>query len=130
MKRVLAVFGLLLALTSAAIAQRPDPTNTPVITVRGEGQVRVAPDEATVRIGIMKQAPTAQVAQEQVNTLANGILAALTKNGIPSNQVQTSRLTLSAVYAPRGNDMNATPRIIAYQAANIVTVRLFDLTKV
>jgi uncharacterized protein YggE len=130
MKRVLTFLGLVLGLTTATFAQRSDPPNTPMITVRGEGQVRVAPDEATVRIGILKQAPAAQVAQEQANTLANGILAALTKSGIPNNQIQTSRLTLSPVYAPRGNDINATPRIIAYQAANVVAVHLLDLTKV
>ena len=130
MKSIVGSIILSFAMVAAASAQRTDTTNTPVIIVRGEGQIRVPPDEATVRIGILRQAPAAQAAQDQANTVANDILSAVTKNGIPGNQIQTSRLTLTPVYAPRGNEPNGTPRVIAYQASNIVAVRLLDLTKI
>ena len=130
MKRVMAGLVLILAPAITVSAQRTDTPNVPVIIVHGDGQIRVAPDQATVRIGILRQASTAQTAQEQANTVATDILAALTKSGIPSNDIQTSRLTLSPVYAPRGSDPSATPRVIGYQAANIVAVRVLDLTKV
>src|SRR5262245_45798043 len=82
--------------------QRPDgPPPPPVLVVNGSAQVFVAPDEATVRLGIVRQAPTAQNAQEQANAVAKEILNAIGKVGIPANQIQTARLVLSPIYAPR-----------------------------
>jgi uncharacterized protein YggE len=118
----------MITLVSSLFAQRAENSNASVIIVRGEGEIRVAPDEATVRIGILRQAATAQLAQEQANTVANDILAAVTKVGIAAKDIQTSRLTLSPVYAPRAAD--ASQRITGYQASNIVAVHLLDLAKV
>src|SRR5215203_3583229 len=42
----------------------------PMLTVSGSGEARVAPDEATVRLGVVAQAPTARAAQDQVNRAA------------------------------------------------------------
>src|SRR5262249_4960111 len=77
-----------------------------------------------------RQANTAQAAQDQTNTLAADILAAITRAGIPAADVQTSRLTLTPVYAPRTPDTSQAPRIVAYQAANMVAVRGKDLAKI
>src|ERR1051326_6447031 len=133
MKTILLTMTMLIVLTSVAFAQsveRGEGGNSSVIVVSGEGQIRVPPDQATVRIGIQRQAASAQAAQDQANTVANDILAAITKAGIAANDIQTSRLTLSFVYAPRGPDASQEPRIVAYQASNDVAVRLTDLNKV
>jgi hypothetical protein len=109
--------------------QRPDATpSPPVLVVTGTGQILAAPDEATVRLGIVRQAPNAQAAQEQANTIAQEILSAIGKLGVRQNQIQTARLVLSPVYAPRGPDSRDAPRIVAYNAANTVAVRLDNLT--
>src|SRR5262245_44792005 len=127
---VFAVLTLLLGASFAA-AQRPDTAgNNPVVIVTGEGRLSVAPDEANVRIGVVRQAPTAQVAQDQANTAGSDILSAVTKLGIAQADIQTSRLTLIPVYAPRSPESSQAPRIVAYQASNIVSVRLTDLNKV
>jgi uncharacterized protein YggE len=112
--------------------QRPDgpPVAPPVIVVNGSAQVFASPDEATVRLGIVRQAPTAQVAQEQANSVAKEILSAIAKAGIPANQIQTARLLLSPVYAPRSPESRDAPRIVAYNATNTVSVRVENLALV
>ena len=111
--------------------QRPDaPPPPPVLIVTGTAQVFAAPDQATVRLGIVRQAANAQAAQEQANAVAQEILNAIGKAGVPASQIQTMRLVLSPVYAPRSPDSRDAPRIVAYNATNTVSVRLENLSLV
>jgi uncharacterized protein len=113
-------------------AQRPDVATppTPTLVVNGSAQVFAVPDEATVRLGIVRQSPNAQAAQEQANTVAQEILASIGKLGVPANQIQTARIIVSPMYAPRGPESREAPRIVAYTAANSVSIRLSNLTLV
>src|SRR5262245_7068859 len=111
--------------------QRPDvPPSPPVIVVSGTAQVFVAPDQATVRLGIVRQSANAQAAQEQANAVAQEILSAIVKAGVMTSLIQTMRLVLSPVYAPRSPDSRDAPRIVAYNATNTVSVRLENLSLV
>jgi uncharacterized protein YggE len=117
-----------LALLLLVGRQAGPPPAPSVLVVTGNAQVLVAPDEATVRLGIVRQSPNAQAAQEQVNAVAQEILTAIAKVGIPSNQIQTARLVLSPVYAPRTPDSRDAPRIVSYNATNSVSVRIDNLS--
>jgi uncharacterized protein YggE len=109
--------------------QRPDALEaSPILVVTGSAQVFVAPDQATVRLGIVRQSADAQTAQEQANAVAKEILNAIAKVGVPPSQIQTMRLVLSPVYAPRSSDSRDAPRIVAYNATNTVSVRLENLS--
>jgi uncharacterized protein YggE len=119
---------LLLTVSPTLSAQEPARNQPPVIVVNGSSNVLVVPDEATVRIGIVRQANSAQVAQQQANAAAQEILAAVTRVGVPAAQIQTSRLTLTPIYAPRRPDSSEAPRIVAYNAQNVVSIRLDNLT--
>src|SRR5215813_7763030 len=110
------------------LLQRPDAPPPPLLVVNGTAQVLVAPDEATVRLGIVRQSTNAQAAQEQANAVAQEILNAIGKVGVPENQIQTARLMLSPVYAPRSPDSRDAPRIVAYNATNSVSIRLSNLS--
>ena len=55
----------------------------PVLVVNGNAQILAAPDEATVRLGIVRQSANAQAAQEQANTVGQEILNAIGKVGVP-----------------------------------------------
>jgi len=99
-----------------------------VLVVSGNAQILAAPDEATVRLGVVRQASAAQPAQDQANAVSQQILNAIGKAGVPAQQIQTSRLVLSPVYAPRGPEARDAPRIVGYSASNVVTVRLEDLS--
>lgn len=110
--------------------QRPDlPPPPPVLMVNGNSEVRVAPDEAIVRLGVLRQGNTARVAQEQTNAAATAILAALAKVPIPNTLIQTSSLRLDPVYANQRAE-NETPRIVGYRASNTVSVRVQNLSLV
>ena len=104
------------------------------LSVRGEARVQVAPDEATVRLGVVAQAATAREAQGEVNRIAGAILAAVGRLGVPREQIQTAELQLFPVYAQEPpvpeSGMPREPRIVGYRATNVVSVRLDELDKV
>jgi len=113
------------------ILQRPDALQAPpILVVTGSAQVFVAPDQATVRLGIVRQSADAQSAQEQANAVAKEILNAIAKAGVPPTQIQTMRLVLSPIYAPRNPESRDAPRIVAYNATNTISVRLENLSMV
>ena len=111
-------------LTLAQIPQTATPP-PPEIVVTGTSEVLAVPDEAIVRLGIVRQASDAQTAQNQANAVAQEILSAIGKAGVPSKDIQTSRLVLSPVYS-RGTDQH----IVSYNATNTVSVRLDNLAMV
>jgi uncharacterized protein len=106
-------------------AQRPDaPAQQPsVLVVTGSSQVLAVPDQALVRLGIVRQATVAETAQMQANSAAQEILTAITKAGVPQKDIQTARLVLTPVYGPRSPDQ----KIVSYNATNTVSIRLDNL---
>jgi uncharacterized protein YggE len=132
MKKTTLALAAALALTALPLyAQERTATEpvVPILSVQGTGSSRIDPDEATVRLGVLAQAPTAQAVMQQVNQTANAILAAVRKLGVPEKDIQTSELNLSPVYAqvqPERGDPNGggEPRISGYQASNVVSIRL------
>jgi uncharacterized protein YggE len=119
-----------LALAAPLAAQGGKDAGPPILTVSGTGQARVAPDEATVRLGVLAQAPTAREAQARVNRSAQAVLDAVRKLGVPAERIQTTGLSLSPQYAQGRPDSQGPPRIAGYQAANTVRVLLEDLSQV
>lgn len=120
------------SLEAQAAAPRSEAA-VPVLSVLGSGEARVAPDEATVRLGVLVQDPSARGAQEKVNVAANAILEAVRKLGVRPEQIQTSDLSLNPVYSQpqqQRPDQPYEPRITGYQASNVVSVRLTDLALV
>jgi uncharacterized protein len=114
---------LFLTILSPIVAQ--DRT----LTVRGTGEVVVVPDQATVRLGMTRQADTAGRAQDDVNRAAQGILEAIRALRIPDEAVRTVDLSLHPVYAP-GRPGEDEPRVVGYRATNVVSVRVDDVEQV
>ena len=110
------------------LAQRPETPQQSILVVSGNAEILATPDEARVRLGIVRQANAAQAAQEQANTIGQQILNEIGKLGVAAQQIQTSRLVLTPIYAPRGSDSRDAPRIVAYNASNTVSVRLENLS--
>lgn len=100
----------------------PDPS--PRISVPGHGAVRVAPDIAEIRLGVVTVRPTASDARTAAATTMDALLAALRAGGVAGRDLRTSLLSLDAVrdYA------DGSPRITGYQLANVVeaTIRSID----
>lgn len=98
----------------------------PSLNLAATGEVRVAPDMATVTFGVVTEAPTAQAAMAQNATQMNTVVAALRRAGVAERDIQTSGLNLQAQYDYQENQ---PPKLRGYQASNRVTVRVMDLTK-
>jgi uncharacterized protein YggE len=129
MKNTLSALLVMLTIVTAGLAQIPaNVPQLPVLVVTGNSEILATPDEASVRLGIVRQAPAAQAAQDQVNAVAQQILNEIRKTGVAQDQIQTARLSLSPVYAPRSPESRDAPRIVAYNASNTVTVRLENLS--
>jgi len=103
----------------------------PTLSVTGRGEVFAEPDQAVIEVGVQAEEPTAGQAQASVNTSVQRVLTALAGLKIDPKQIQTSQLTLHAVYADARNRMETSgPRIIAYRASYTLSVRTQDLTRI
>jgi len=118
-------------LVTSAFAQQARESSPPVLIVSGNAQAEATPDEATVRLGIVRQETTAQAAQDQANRVAQAILSEIAKLGIPATQIRTSRLSLTPIYAPGPrSDSREAPRIASYSASNQVSIEVTNLTQI
>jgi uncharacterized protein YggE len=102
-------------------------TPAPALNLSAYGEVKVAPDMATLTFGVMTEAPTAQVAMADNARRMQEVFAALSRAGIVDRDIQTSGLNLSPQYDYVQNEL---PRLRGYQASNRITVRVMDLTRV
>lgn len=101
------------------------PMRPATIDVQGEGRTNVAPDLATVSIGVTTQAETAAQAMADNATRQSAIIEVLRAQGIAPEDLQTQGLNLSPMqdYSREGQP----PLITGYQAQNIVTARVRDI---
>jgi uncharacterized protein YggE len=131
MKTATLLFATSLVVTPlTSLAQQTREPVPSVIVVNSMSTVEATPDQATVRLGVVRQAPTAQAAQDQTNRAVQAVLTEVGKVGVPAQKIQTSRLTLTPVYAPQQPGNRDAPRIVSYNAANIVSIELDNLTQV
>ncbi|QQQ18783.1 SIMPL domain-containing protein [Brevundimonas vitis] len=99
----------------------------PSISLSAYGEVKVAPDMATITFGVVTEAPTAAEAMAQNAARMTQVIAALRRAGISERDIQTSGLNLSAQY---DYVQNEPPRLRGYQASNRVTVVINDVNAV
>lgn len=123
---------LLPAALAAALAVLPaaaQETDWPGrhVAVSGTAEVEAVPDRATVTAGAETQAATAAEALAANSTVMAEVFAALEAAGIERRDVQTSNLTLGAIWN-HGRDGSEPPRVTGYQAGNMVTVRVRDVS--
>ncbi len=96
------------------------------LNVSAAGETRLAPDMATLSLGVTTQAATARGASQANAAQMSKVVAALKAAGLEGRDLQTSRLSLSPQYA---YDQNQPPRLRGYEASNSVTVTVRDLSK-
>lgn len=114
--------------------QNQKPANT--IQVSGDGQVTATPDLATVDIGVMTQASTAEQAKDQNNTKINAVIAFIKQQGIATADITTSQINLypqqgygGVMVVPGGPISPSTPKITGYQGEQTVTVKVHGVDK-
>lgn len=119
---------------ATASAQEPQTIGVdprPCIVVTGTAEARVAPDLATLSIGVTTQAKRAQDAQEQSNKSTADFLAKVKPMIGSKGTVQTGSINLYPVYSqPSPGETNFNPQIVGYRADNTLSIRLTDFTLV
>ncbi|SIS65747.1 SIMPL domain-containing protein [Paracoccus saliphilus] len=96
------------------------------LTVTGQGEARIAPDLAEIRLGVTSQADSAAAAMEQNAEQQTAVIEALKDAGIAAGDIQTSGLNLQ----PRMEyPENGAPTINGYEATNMVSVRVAEVEK-
>ena len=123
----LAVPAIASAQTGASPMQMHAMAQQPALNLSAVGEVKVAPDQATINFGVVTEAATAQEAMAQNAQQMTRVVAALRRAGIAERDIQTSGLNLSAQYDYQQNE---PPKLRGYQATNRVSVRINDLSKV
>lgn len=116
--------GLLLARPSAAQAQGgAGVPGMRQVTAIGSGEARVAPDMATVQIGVETTAPTTQEALAQNSAQAQAIIDQVKQLGVADKDIQTSGFNIYATYSDDGRT------VTGYTVSNTVSVTIRDLAQ-
>jgi len=125
MKLIYSVPVLLVALlhTSVAAAQVTEPSS---IAVSGEGIVKVAPDQAWVRIGNESRSKGSKEAQQRNAEVMTAVQQKLTALGIPKDAIKTVGIDLQ----PEFDYNNGKQTLRGYVARNTIEVRVDDVAKV
>ena len=125
MRRALVVAGMVVASVAAAGAQSTAPA-PPTVVVRGEGEVRAAPDVAFVTIGAEFRAATPKEAQGLSAKAMTAVQQRLIAAGVPKDAIRTLAYDLQAQFEFTSGKQ--VPR--GYQARNVIEVRLDDIQTV
>jgi uncharacterized protein YggE len=126
MKHSLAPVVAAMLLVTPALAQTVPP---PAVSVTGEANVSVAPDQAQIDGGVTSDAKTAREASDANNVAMGKVLLALKGAGIDEKDYQTTRLSLQPQFATPSK-ASERPGIVSFRASNRVTVKIRDVTKV
>jgi len=124
MKR-LAMAAMVAAMAVPVLAQTtagtPPRQEAPLemISVAGEGRVKLNPDRVRFNVGVETTAPTPSEALEQNNAKIKAVIDALRGAGAKSEEIQTSNFSIHPQFE---YVESRRPRIIGYQVTNTVTV--------
>ena len=133
--RAAGLAALILAGSAAAASAQTSPA-TPVVAdtmfrattlnLSSYGESTVAPNKATIMLGVQTDAPTAEAAiRENANKMSR-VIAALKRGGLTDREIQTSNLSLNPQYVYQEN---LPPRLTGYQASNQVIITVRELSR-
>ncbi|MES2336802.1 MAG: SIMPL domain-containing protein [Pseudomonadota bacterium] len=97
-----------------------------ILDISATGKTARVPDVATIRAGVVTQAPTAAAALSDNAARVQRVLAALKSAGVADRDIQTATISLQPQYK---YGENVAPVITGYQASNTVSVRFRDVAK-
>src|SRR3954462_6958585 len=103
-----------------------------VIVMDGEGSVRVRPDAARIRVGVVTESASAnEVAQENATRMSS-VVEAIKKavgDSAPSVEIRTEAVSLAPIYSADQGASGRPQKITGYRATNDVRVLVRDLEK-
>lgn len=131
MKKLALIFALLLLVAGSTLAQ----TNIepPLITVTGQAEVRVPPDEVLFTLAVENVDKDMLIANQRTDASVKQILAIAHKNNVKPEDVQTSQISVQPKYNTDDMDYDARNRVkrvlIGYEVSKTVVIRLRDISR-
>ncbi len=123
--KTFAFLAAMMAATTAGLAHAEERR----INVDATGTVQVAPDMATITLGVTHQNPEASEAMKATSDAVAQVLARLGDMGIEERDLQTRDLSLTPIWSNRNQQNGEPPEITGFVASNRVFVRVRDLTQ-
>ncbi|MFP4330992.1 MAG: SIMPL domain-containing protein [Spirochaetaceae bacterium] len=126
---VLAIAGALLFLASGVFASGA-PEEPATLTVLGEGELVVEPDQAVVTLGVQLYDESAQRAAADLRERMDAVIEAIHELGVPEGQIQTANYS---VFFERDYQTPLTSRsqegdpVGIYRVENMVRVTITDV---
>jgi uncharacterized protein YggE len=111
---------------ASSIASAQTTNEPPVVVVSGVGIVKVAPDQASVRIGTESRSKVSKEAQQRNADVMTAVQQKLTALGIPKDAVRTVGIDLQAEF----DYQNGRQTLRGYVARNTIEVRIDEFAKV
>ena len=131
MKKLIWISSFVFLLTPAVVAQ--SNIEPPLITVTGQAEVRVPPDEVLFTLAIENVDRDMLVANKKTDDSVKQILAIARKNNVKLEDVQTSQISVQPKY--NTDDMEYDQRnkvkrvLIGYEVSKTVAIRLRDISR-
>jgi hypothetical protein len=107
--------------TKKIIGQKPDNT----ISMSAEGKVTAVPDLATAQIGVLAEAKTAVIAQDESTKKVNEIIRTTIANGIPKEDITTSSFNMY----PKYDYKDGRSDIVGYVVNQTVSIKVRGVDK-
>jgi uncharacterized protein YggE len=107
--------------TSVAMASEPR-----VVTATGDAEVRVAPDEVVVTLGVETEDPQLDVAKSHNDDIVRRVLERLQGFGVADDHIQTEYIGIRPTYDYLAYGL---PRLRGYNVQKTIVVTLADLSK-
>jgi uncharacterized protein YggE len=116
-----------LGLNPVQAQESPISPNGTRLDLSAQSAIQASPDIATLQVGVVTKAATAEQARKENAQKMNAAFAILKDKNIDPKDYQTTGLNLNPDYV---YEKDKAPRIAGYQATNNLTVKLHDLDKV
>lgn len=132
-RSVLLVLAVLFGFGGSALAEDDAPSldERPHVTMLGHAHAEIAPDLATITLGVVFERPAARDAADAVAHVAHGLVEVAKTAGIAPADIRTQSLTLTQTFDevrdPQGHDIGRKPR--GFEAGETFAIRVRDLQK-
>lgn len=131
MKKLILLFSILLILSANVLAQ--NASEPPLITVTGQAEVRVPPDEVVFTLGVESVDKDILAAKKRTDDSVREVLAIARKNNVKPEDVQTSYISIQPKYNTDDLDYEQRRRVnrelLGYQVSKTIAVILRDITR-
>lgn len=131
MNKLLIVLFVLAAFPAVTSAQ--NNTEPPLITVTGQAEVRVPPDEVVFTLAVENIDKDMVVAGKRTDESVKQILAIARKNNVKPEDVQTSHISVQPKYNTDDLPYESRDRVkrvlVGYEVSKTVAIRLRDISR-